>query len=190
MGLQVQGQIANLVQEKGATVGAFDMADMARDRAGEGAFFMAEQLGRDQCRRQSAAIHRHERAAIGFGAFMQRQRCKLLARAAFAGNKHRRSRRPVAPDGVEHLLHCRAVAHHHGLRSSPLGAGCVILRRLGKTMLDHPGDVRVPVAGIQQELGQFLCALTHQHRTGNATRTMPTGFARNNGCADVIWIEF
>ena len=43
--LRLQGQVADLVEEEGAAVGQFEAADLAADRAGEGALLVAEEFG-------------------------------------------------------------------------------------------------------------------------------------------------
>ena len=48
LGLGLQGQLADLVQEEGAAVGQLEAADPPGEGAGEGAFLVAEQLALDQ----------------------------------------------------------------------------------------------------------------------------------------------
>ena len=51
LGLGLQGQLADLVEEEGAAVGQLEAADPPGDGAGEGALLVAEQLALDQARR-------------------------------------------------------------------------------------------------------------------------------------------
>ena len=51
LGLQRDGQLADLVQEQRPPVGQLEAAELARQGAGEGALLVAEQLALDQARR-------------------------------------------------------------------------------------------------------------------------------------------
>jgi hypothetical protein len=59
--LQVEGQLADLVEEERPTVGRLDQPLLRLGRAGERAAHVAEQLGRDQLARDGPAVHDHER---------------------------------------------------------------------------------------------------------------------------------
>ena len=48
LGLDGHGHVADLVEKDRAVVGLFDLAHLAAGRAGEGSFFVAEQLGFEQ----------------------------------------------------------------------------------------------------------------------------------------------
>ena len=62
LGLQVERQLADFVEERRAAVGRFDQAGLGRDRAGEGAFDVAEQLALHERAHQRGAIDGDERA--------------------------------------------------------------------------------------------------------------------------------
>src|SRR5260221_377929 len=55
------GQVADLVEEQGAAVGAAREAGRVLGGAGERAGAVTEELGLDEIRGQRAAVHRHER---------------------------------------------------------------------------------------------------------------------------------
>ena len=61
--LQVRGQLADLVEEQRAAVGARERAGASRDRAGERAAHVAEQLALEQLARERAAVERRRTAA-------------------------------------------------------------------------------------------------------------------------------
>ena len=63
LGLQLQRQIADLVQEHRALAGGFELAGAPLGRAGEGAALVAEQFALDQAVRDSRAVDRDERLA-------------------------------------------------------------------------------------------------------------------------------
>ena len=65
--LQLERQLADLVEEHGAAVRQLEAADLAGVRAGEGAALVAEQLALDQRRRQRRAVDDHERAVAARG---------------------------------------------------------------------------------------------------------------------------
>ncbi len=56
LGLGLQGELGDLVQEEGAAVGQLEAADAPGEGAGEGAFFMAEELALDQSPGERGAI--------------------------------------------------------------------------------------------------------------------------------------
>ena len=60
--LEVQRQLADLVEEERALVGRLELAGPRRDRAGEGALHVAEELALDQVLGDGAAVDGDERA--------------------------------------------------------------------------------------------------------------------------------
>ena len=87
LGLQVERQLANLVEHQGAARGFLEPARLARAGAGEGAALVSEELALGQLARERAAVHGHE------GARRDRAQCRarpgeeLLASAAFPGDQ-------------------------------------------------------------------------------------------------------
>ena len=61
--LQLERQLANLVEEQHAALRALEGTGMLGVRAGERATLVAEQLALDQIRRDGATIEHHERRA-------------------------------------------------------------------------------------------------------------------------------
>ena len=92
LNLQFQRQIADFVQEDGATVGQFKSAHPVGNRTGEGALAMAKKFALQQFLWNGSAIDRDEISAGPVGLHMQRACDDLLAGAALTGDQHRRVR--------------------------------------------------------------------------------------------------
>ena len=60
LGLQLERELADLVEEHRPAAGLLEHADPPRHGAGEGALLVAEQLGLEQVGRQRAAVHDQE----------------------------------------------------------------------------------------------------------------------------------
>ena len=86
--LQLQGQVAHLVEEERAARGQLEAPLAVAHRAGEGAAHVAEQLALEQLARQRAAVDGHERPAAPRGARVDGAGHHLLAGAALAGQQH------------------------------------------------------------------------------------------------------
>ena len=61
LGLQARMHLADFVEQQGAAIGFLELADAARDGAGEGALLVAEQLAFEQVLRDGGAVDRDER---------------------------------------------------------------------------------------------------------------------------------
>ncbi len=85
LGLLVQGQVADLVQEEGATGGGGDLAlRTTRIRPGEGPGRIAEQLGFEEARRDGGAVQGDEGRVALLAAVMDAACEQLLAGAGLA----------------------------------------------------------------------------------------------------------
>src|SRR5215469_8505837 len=69
--LHHQRHVANLIEEKGAVIGLFELADVARRGAGERAFLVPKKLRFDQLARYSRAVERDERLVSARTAVVQ-----------------------------------------------------------------------------------------------------------------------
>ena len=87
--LQLGRDVADLVEENRAAVGHLELAALLLAGAGEGAFFVAEQLAFEQRLGQRRAGDRHERLLRAVAGIVDGARDQLLAGAAFALNQHR-----------------------------------------------------------------------------------------------------
>ena len=112
IGLNIDVEVADLVEKQRAAVGRFDEAMLARGRAGEGALFVTEELGGDQIGRQRRAIDGNEWPRAPQRMIVDRLCRQFLARAAFAGDQDRRLGTRHATDHRENPAHRRAVPHH------------------------------------------------------------------------------
>jgi hypothetical protein len=122
--LHVERHLADFVEEQGAVVGGFEMADAPRDGAGEAALFMAEQLGFDQFARDRAAVDRDKGGGGARRGAVQRVGDQFLASARGAGDQDRGAglggKAHQAPDladrqAVAHdqVRHCQSVQLFH-----------------------------------------------------------------------------
>ena len=84
--LKRQRHVADLVEKKGAATGKLDTALARLVGAGEGAFFMAEDLGFEKLGRDRRAIDRHQPAATPGGG-VDGACHQLLSGAGLAENK-------------------------------------------------------------------------------------------------------
>ena len=82
--LELERQLADLVEEERAAIGQLEAAGLRRVRAGEGAALVAEQLALDQRRRQRGAVDDDERPVAPAALAVERAREQLLARARLA----------------------------------------------------------------------------------------------------------
>ena len=100
-------QLADLVEEQRPAVGALEPALARRDRAGERAALVAEQLAVDQLGRDRAAVDAHHRSVAAPRAIVERARDQLLARSGLAEEQHRHV---GARDLLEPLHHAAQAA--------------------------------------------------------------------------------
>ena len=87
--LQPHFHLGDFVEQQRAAVGLFELADAARDRAGERAFLVAEQFGFQKRLRDRRAIDADERLLGAGRAGVNVARQHFLAGAGFAGDQHR-----------------------------------------------------------------------------------------------------
>src|SRR5207253_6902046 len=82
--LEVQRQVADLVEEEGAAVRELEAADPARDGTGEGAALVAEELALQQAGGDGGAVELDERASAPGAQRVDQAADQLLARARLA----------------------------------------------------------------------------------------------------------
>src|SRR5206468_9847000 len=116
--LELERDLADLVEEQRAAVGHLEAADLLGDGAGEGAPLVPEELALEQTRRNGGAVELHERAVAAVASVVDAPREQLLPRARFAEKQYRRigrrddlhllerpaKRGTVADDVLERLL--------------------------------------------------------------------------------------
>ena len=107
LGLQIDGQVANFVEEQRALAGGFEQTLLGVLRAGKRALDVAEQLRFDQRGHQRGAIHRRKGLVLARPGKMDRARHQFLARPALAENQHRIGVLRHFLDQLVHPLHPR-----------------------------------------------------------------------------------
>src|SRR5256885_15209031 len=92
LGLHLERELPDLVQEKGAAVRCLEESVLRFESAGEGASLVSEELTFDQSGHQRAAIDGDKRAMSERSAKVDGTRDQLFSGAAFTGYQHRRAR--------------------------------------------------------------------------------------------------
>ena len=90
LGLDRQGELADLVEEEGAAVGELEAAAPLLLGPGEGSALVAEELALDDGLGQRGAVDRDEGALGAARALVEGAGDELLARSALAGDEHGR----------------------------------------------------------------------------------------------------
>src|SRR6185312_3729499 len=112
LGLQIERELAELVEEDGAPVRRFE-GDLPRGgRAGERALLVAEQLRLDERARDRAAVDDDERLVLAARQIVDRARDEIFSGAGFALDQHRRFGRADALEEPEDLAHAQRAADH------------------------------------------------------------------------------
>ena len=88
--LQLVLQIADLVEEERASRRQLELAELLPDRAGEGAFLVAEERALDKLLGNRREVDRHERCGRPPGLAVNQPREQFLSCAALAEDEHRR----------------------------------------------------------------------------------------------------
>ena len=107
LGLQVELEVADLVEEERAAVRQLELADLLAHGAGEGAFFVAEECALDQLARNGGDIHGDERAIGLLGVAVDHARHQFLASAALTEDEHRGRQAGHLVHAFEHLARGR-----------------------------------------------------------------------------------
>src|SRR5690606_32272841 len=111
-GLQVERELAELVEKHGATGGELERTLTGSDRAGECALLVAEQLGLDERTRDRTAVDDDERLVRARRQLVQRARDHVLAGPGLALDEDRGVGRRDALDQAEDLAHRGRLADH------------------------------------------------------------------------------
>jgi len=105
LGLQVDVQLAYLVEKKGAAVGFFKLADAAGDGAGKSAFLMTEYLALNQRFWNRRAVNSHKGLVFARTQLVYGPRHHFFACAAFPGDQNGGRARRNHLNQMKNLLH-------------------------------------------------------------------------------------
>ena len=87
LGLELERNLPNLIQEDGSAIGQLKAADPLRDGAGEGASLVSKEFTFQQSGRDGGAIQFHERTRMPGAQVMQSAGNQFLSRPGLAINK-------------------------------------------------------------------------------------------------------
>ena len=110
LGLDLEVDVADLVEEERAAVGLLEPPDAVAVGPGERTLDVAEQLAFEQALRQGGAVELDERPARAGARLMDRRGQKLLAGAALAPDQHGRVSDRDLAGHADHLPDGRARA--------------------------------------------------------------------------------
>ena len=119
LGLQVQRNIADFIEEQRSSSGLLELADMVRVRVRKRTLDMAEQLAFKQCFRNGSGVHRHHRLPAPQASGMDLPCQHVLAGAVLAGDEHRGIRWGDLLDGLPDGGHGLGSAPEHGSFALP-----------------------------------------------------------------------
>ena len=110
LGLELQGHVADLVQEQGAAVGGLEEAGAVAIGAGEGALAVTEEFGFEHVLGNGGAVDRHEGTLGTVAGVVDGAGQQLIAGAALALDEHAHVAAGNAPRLLQELLHGAALA--------------------------------------------------------------------------------
>ena len=173
--LQLQGHVADLVEEQGATPGQFELARRtAPAPTGEGAVFIAKELRFDQPGRQGRTIDRHEGAGGPVALVVQAAGQDFLAGAGFAVNEHR----DVALEGpAGDVQGAPGGAVNPGAEGAG-GRATVVGVAQGPHGVADPGQQGAPVAGLEAGLEAQAVVVPQRALGDPAGQGLVEGFGR------------
>jgi len=123
--LQVEGQLADLVQEDRAAMGELEATDFAGEGAGEGPLLVTEELTLDQCGRDGRAVDLDQRPLLPCTAVVNGPCDQFFARPRFAQDEDRGL-------GRRHLLHLMQDLQEGLAATNDLLEGVIALNLLPK----------------------------------------------------------
>ncbi len=132
LGLHVDGQLAELVEEDGAAVGLHEGRDALVDGAGERAALVAEERALGQRGRDGAAVDDDEGLVRAGAGLVDGLGDELLAGARLARDEHGEVGGGGLLEALEHAAHARAVTDQ-GPEAGDLGDVDLARARWGRT---------------------------------------------------------
>ena len=169
LGLELGRDLADLVEEERAAVGALEAAGAGLERSGERAALVAEELALEHAGRERRAVHGDERRADAVAPVVQQPRDELLARPALTLYQDARRRPRHPPHQLEQIAARRALGDH---RLGRVGGGLLAQPRvlaLEPHQLDRSRHLR-PDLVVVERLGDVVeGAGAHRlHRRGTS----------------------
>gem|GEM_PF-2339635 len=160
--LQLDGQLAHLVEEERATVGELEAAEPALVRAGEGTLLVPEDLGLHQRGGDGGAVDGDEGLVPPRREVVNGAGDHLLARSGGARDHHRGL-------GGRHLLDQRVDATHRGRSADHRALRALLPQRVAKRrhllqrrhLLDHAVDEDIQPRRIDGLLQEIVGALAN-----------------------------
>src|SRR5262245_10075434 len=109
--LELEGNVADLVEEERPAVRHLEAAELLSDRPGERAALVTEELALEEARRDRCAVYLDERPITTVAQIMDGASHQFLAGAGLAEDEHGRVRRCNRLDLPEHVMQRRALTH-------------------------------------------------------------------------------
>jgi len=119
LGLHVEADLADFVEEERAASGRADHALKGFLRAGERAAAVAKELRIEHVARNGIAVERNERLRLSRRCIVQHTREQLFARSRFAGHENGDAGRSKSAADVDQLKHPVSGEDHAELLSVP-----------------------------------------------------------------------
>ena len=170
LGLDLGGQLADVVEEQGAAAGLLEPALVAAAGVGEGALLVAEELVLHQARGQGGAVEGHEGTLPAPAEVVQGAHHQLLAGAALALHQDRGLRRGHPPhlcaDGPQGAADADDVVEGVALVQLLAQGGDLAPQPAPLQGAAHQGEQLVVVEGFLQVVEGPL--LDGAHRRGDA----------------------
>ncbi|MNC47295.1 hypothetical protein D3C75_963480 [compost metagenome] len=107
VGLKIQRQVADLVEEQGTAMGRLDPTDLALVGTSEGPLLVTEQFGLDQLLGNRTTVDRHEGLLGATRQAVQGVGHQLLAGPALAADQYRRIGRSELAEQLAQLAHAQ-----------------------------------------------------------------------------------
>ena len=125
LALERRMQIPDLVEEDGAVIGRFELADLELVSSGESPALVTEELALQKLSRHGGAVHLDERARLAHTELVDGPCDQVLAGAGFAANEHGDVRARRLANDFSYLQHQRTCPEG---KLVPKPATAVVLR--------------------------------------------------------------
>jgi len=187
LGLQVEGDLGDLVEEERAPIGALEEPVSATNRPREGTPDVAEELALEQARAERGAVDRDEGQLAPQALGVYRAGGELLAGPAVSAEQHADVAWADVADQLEHALH-RRVGAGHAVEVLVLQVGGPV--RPGNEDLDGPFEVGAFAqgSGVLAD-ADFAAVLGDEGQRGAVDRSEPCDSALAHAVQAAIGLE-